>query len=331
MRGSSIKSIFSLHMHKKTKISFSILLFTVAFVAAGCVKRAVPSLPSIVPSEPKKTSWEDMTPTEVTEKLDFIPGSNLEMRQTVFGFGAKLADALAGNNKEGVRVVIIERFAPREVVNVSWSLKTKSESQDSKTAREEATKLKKSIPEPEMVDTILTGNVKNFDLKNATMLYVPAFWPMKDEAPSFGSSGIWLPNDVFDSLSKNRVATLDFGLLDQALQGIFGESSEFKNGFANLVKEMKKIENRTDVYKIDGEKDLVDWPIKVNGKNVKVQVIKAKSWFGEIVVLNNSQNPLVLKLTLNPIIAGISGLVGDQKSLGSLVGYEVTGLNDVFE
>lgn len=304
----------------------SLSVVALALFGAGC--QNVAQLPQEI-TGPKIAAFDNVSAKDATAKIQLVRGSTIETRQTFLGFGAKLAAKLAGEGKEGTRVISIERFAPREVASFTWRLSTKEEAESSVKARAEAERLKKTVPEPVMVESVVTGNLDGLNLKDAHTLYLPAYWPETDEdVPSLGTSGIWLSGDVFDDLERNRVSTLDFGILDARLQGAVAKVADFRNALSSLEGQKKKIENRVDVFKIDGEKDLVEWPLKVNGKEVKVEVIRAKSWFGEIVVLNNKQNPLVLKTTLNPTAAELVTGLGPLKAL---LGYEVTALDGVQE
>ncbi|MEK7655886.1 MAG: hypothetical protein AAB386_04385 [Patescibacteria group bacterium] len=317
-------------MNKRSHLFKSLFLFAAILVAgAGCKqsKQEQPNL--IVPPTSNVSMFEGLTSEQATARINFVPGSVIELRQTAFGFGAKLADFLAGDSKEGLRTIVIDRFAPREIANVSWQLKTKEETEESVKARKEAIAKKALPPEVAYDSKTYAGTLVGFNMKDGHSLYLPAFWPEKDNAGTFGSSGLWLSADVYDSLSRNRVGTLDFGLFDPALPMKFQSDPSLKGMFAELEKYVKTIQDRVDVNVLNGETELVDWSLRVNGEDIKVQVIKARNWFGEIVVLNNMQNPLVLKLTVNPIAAGVTDALKGTGTLTGLLGYEVTGLIDV--
>lgn len=278
---------------------------------------------------PTTSTFGDESPSEATKKINFVPGSVIETRQTFLGFGAKLAAALAGEDKEGTRIIVLKRFAPMNIADVEWKLATMVEAESSIAARAEARKQKKAEPEPIMVEQVSQGTISGFNLVDGHSLYLPAFWPESPAATALGTSGIWLSDDVFQSLSRNYIATLDFGLLDATINGTIAKLAGFREAFAALQGQVEKAEGRTDVFKLEGE--ISEWSLKVNGKDVKVEVIKARTWFGDIVVLNNRQNPLVLKATLNPVASGTGELFTGVGTLKALVGYEVTELFDVQE
>ncbi len=235
------------------KLAFSVCLgaSVLMLYGAGCAS----PISEIKPQEsgPKLAALQNVDPQTAARKIHFVQGSSFDIRATFLGFGAKLSAALAGQKKEGTRVVVIDRFAPMETANLSWKLSTKVEAESSKKARAEAQRLKKTMPEPIMVDQTATGMLKGVNLKDAHMLMLPGYWPEKDDASSQGTSGIWLSREVFEGLERNRIATLDFGLLDTNIQGAVAAVGDFKNVFSALGKESDKIGNRIDLFKLEGE------------------------------------------------------------------------------
>lgn len=312
---------------KTSRIALGAIALSVALFGFGC-KNQPPGAPDQEPSGPQASTFENVSPKEAAERIDLVSGSTMELRSTFLGFGAKLAAALAGEKKEGTRVITIDRFAPGETANLTWKLSTKVEAASSVKAREDAKKAGKQEPEPVMVDQTETGQLLGINLKDASSLMLPAYWPETATGSAVGSSGIWLSDDAYQGLSRNRVATLSFGVLDASLQGDVKKSKDFADAFAKLQGQVAKVESRTDVFKLEGDKDPIEWTLKVNGKDVKVEAFKAHTWFGEIIVLANRQNPLILKATLNPAAEGLASLF-NLGALQALLGYEVTSLNDV--
>lgn len=314
----------------KSLLRFSVvsLAFMMMF-GAGCSGSTGRSSGEV--TGPVTATFDGLSAQQATEKINFVPGSLIEMRQTFLGVGAQLAVTLAGENKEGVRTVRVDRFAPMERADVSWKIVQKVETEASEKARADATKKKQTVPEPVLEEKVTEGGIDGFNLRDSHDLYVPSYWPTEPHSSSLGASGIWLSDEVYQGLARNRVATLSFGILDATLQGTFGKLTQLKDAFSLLRGQEAAIENRIDVAKLDGEKDIAEWPLKVNGKDVKVEVIKARNWFGEIVVLNNRQNPLVLKATLNPVATLTGKNATTLGKLQSFVGYEIVELNGVQE
>ncbi|MBU0540221.1 hypothetical protein KKF59_04275 [Patescibacteria group bacterium] len=305
----------------------SLLLATIgscAFLLGGGCMKTGGGLKPAEPSGSELSTFDGVDSQEAAKRINFVVGSIIEMKEKVRDFETDSQEI-----KDGVRTLTIERFAPGVVADVSWRLVTQVETEDSKNARAAAEKAKTEVPEPSLVDHILTGIVRNFNLSNSHLLYLPSYWPVKDEAPAFEAGGLWLSDDAFAGLSRNRVATFDFGILHPSLTTATTLPAEIQKTLEALNSEMKKIENRIDVYRLDGEQDLVEWPLSVNGEDTMVSAIKAHTWFGDLVVLNNAQNPLVLKFDLNPGATGETELFAGQNLLKDFVGYEITSIRDV--
>jgi hypothetical protein len=298
---------------------------------AGCIwfnKEA-----QILPAGPHPADFEDVSPEEVSKRINLVPGSQVEIRQTYLGVGAKLADQLSGDDKTGVRIITIERFAPMNIANVNWQLAQNIETDESINDRAEhdaKVAAGEEVPEkPEIVTERRTvvGTLKDINLKNTHKIFLPAYWPTGDSnIPDL--SAIWVSSDVYEELKRTKNSTIYFGILDSALFGAMAAAVEFAESINALRTESASISNRVDVDLVTAD-DPSEWDLIVNGKEVKVQVIKSRNWFGEVVVLDNPQNPLILKMTFNPISAGVLDLISGTGFLKSLLGYEVTQLNGV--
>lgn len=265
----------------KTKTLWLAVLALV-LVGAGCswIKGKTSDISSVIPAGPKPANFEGATPAEAAKRINFVPGSQLEIRQTYLGTGAKLADALAGDNKDGVRIVTLERFAPMVYAKLGWKLSRQTTTTGMQTVK---------------------GNIENIDLKNSHKLYPPAYWP-SETIDAKDTSAIWLSKDTFDELTKTKHATLYYGLTDSLLYGDLKTAKEFAEAITALNDQVGEASKKTDPDWAKADDDYSDWTLKVNGQDVKVQVMKVRNWFGEIVVLNNPQNPLIIKITFNPSV-----------------------------
>lgn len=261
---------------------------------------------TIVPTGPKLADFKDAGSAEAAKKVNFVPGSQLEIRQTYLGVGAKEADAAAGDNKDGVRIITIERFAPMVYANLSWKLSRKIEA-EMKTVK---------------------GDIKGIDLKSTHDIYLPAYWP-SDDITGKATSGIWLSEDAFNALVKSRMTSVAYGILNSDLYGAMGVAKDFADAVKSLQDVVNEAEKNDDLDLAKADADYADWTLKINGQDVVVQVIKAHNWYGEMVVLNNPQNPLILKMTFNPLVSDAANLIKSGDFLSTLVGYEVTRLDNV--
>ncbi len=310
----------------RTKIGFLVILLGAIALGAGCDwgKSVISNITgSSQPAGPRLAAFDGLSPADASKNINFVPGSQIEMRQTYLGLGAKLADKLSGESKDGVRIITIERFAPMRVINLKWKLSRNVETAVSIKARNSGKTL-----DPVMEMQTVVGGLENVDLTSTHKLYPPAYWPT-ESIPAKSTSAIWVSNEVFEELTRTKTATVYFGITDQFLFGALNTAKQFSNAIDALKGEAKKIEGKTDVDLTQADAELAEWPLNVNGKDIKVQVIKARNWFGEIVILNNPQNPLILKMTFNPLTKGVLDIVAGDGFLQTLLGYEITRLDNV--
>ncbi len=290
----------------------------------------------ILPAGPRPANLDDISPEEAAKRINFVPGSQIEIRQTYLGVGAQEAEKLSGGDKSGVRIITIDRFAPMNIANLRWQLSQDMETQESIDARSSYNETVKNLEdgeqapqEPEVTKDRQTvvGSLNDINLKNTHKIFLPAYWPTGEGTIS-DLSGIWVSAEVYEELKGTKNSTIYFGVLDSALFGALSIADEFSKAISALRKDSAAISNKVDVDLVNAD-DPSDWNLMVNGKEVTVQVIKARNWFGEIVVLDNPQNPLILKMTFNPISAGALDLISGTAFLKTLLGYEVTQLNGV--
>ncbi len=305
-----------------------IILIGISIIGAGCFAFKKEKATQILPAGPRPADLVGISPEEASKRINFVPGSQIEIRQTYLGLGAQQAEELSNGDKTGVRIITVERFAPGNYANLNWSLSQEVETQESIQAQT-AYETGEIDIKPEVKNERLTvvGSLKNIDLKNSHKLFLPAYWPT-NQAEINGLSAIWVGTDVLEELQKTKNSTIYFGILDSALFGDMDTAKEFANAIQALRQDASIASDKTEIDLAKAE-DASNWDLMVNGEKVTVQVIKARNWFGEIIVLNNPQNPLILKMTFNSdsmkTLASVSGV----DFLKSLLSYEVTQLNGV--
>lgn len=292
-------------LNKTVFIAFGSLMF----LGAGCgwfQDNVANRLPDIRPAGPRPAEFEDATPAEAAKRINLVAGSQIEMKQTGSATTTEKTDVAANDSKEGIRILTLERFAPMVYAQFSWKLSRKVGNE---------------------MDTVI-GALEGVNLEDSHSLYPPAYWP-PEKIDAKSTSAIWLSRPVYEELAKTKNSTLYFGFTDGSLCGHMDTAKVFVDAIGRLSTEAKKVEKTTDVDLTKAEAELADWPLIVNDKKVVVQVIKARNWYGEIVVLNNPQNPLILKMTFNPQNESVLKAVSGDGFLQSLLGYEVVALNGV--
>jgi hypothetical protein len=294
-------------------MKFKFIWFTalfIVFIGVGCswLNNKPGGLSSIIPAGPKPANFTGASPAEASQRINFVPGSQIEIRQTYLGAEAKPENT---DNKDGVRIITIERFAPMVYANLSWKLSRKVEGSTSSTEMR-----------------TVKGKMTAIDLKQSHQLYPPAYWPSEDLGVN-GVSAIWLSETVFNELVKTKVAGLNYGILDSSLYGGMSASKDFAAAIKSLQDQADIAQTKGDLDLTKSDEQFSDWTLNVNGQKVKVQVLKVKNWFGEMVVLNNPQNPLILKMTYSPEVQDAAAKIKNNDLLATLLSFEITHLDNV--
>jgi len=285
---------------------------------------------------PKPADLVDVSAEEASRRINFVKGSQIEIRQTRTGANGKDVGSDPENDKTGIRIITIERFAPFYVAALNWKLAQNLPTQESleqlAVYEERLQNLDEGEQPPEKPEIIterrtVVGKLKDINLKSTHKLFLPAYWPT-DEATVKELSAIWVSRDVFEEIKGTKNSTIYYGILDNALFGAMYGAKNFALAIEALNGDVAAIVDKIDVNLTESQ-DPDTLQLMVNGQEIEVQVIKVSNWYGEIVVLDNPQNPLILKMTLS--LQGKENLKnsGQADFLQSLIGYEVTQLNGV--
>ena len=237
---------------------------------------------------------------------------------------------------DGTRTFTITSFIPQVRADGSLETVVERETDGSRRARAEAEAIRlrasttgtpRVLPEPVIERVVTTGTITGIDLKSSHELYPPAYWKTGENALVLEKSALWLSQDAFLELTRTQKTVLDFGFLQQAATRMLVNISELRTALAKLRQEATSQEKTKDPLLLEVDPDVTSHMIVVNGKEIHVPVVKAHNWFGEVLVLNNPQNPLILKLTFNPLTATAAEIMGKEKGLKTVFGYEIKNLH----
>lgn len=288
------------------------------FMGAGC--RALPSSPDPAAS---------LSAQAATDRLVFAPGDTFGVQQTFFGLG-DLPSAL-WPAKEIERTVTVDVYVPKNTAGISWVAETEQETQISVQERvayekrmAERKKGEVYPPPPPVRSEIVkaSGKLTGIDLLNSQTLGLPAYWTpgvlsMTDR------SGVWLSQNAYGEFSRSSSTNVYFDLTSQAAGDLLRSTKEWTEAVARLRREEVSVSPREEPARLVREAEPVDWPLVVNGTEQRVKAWRAKNAFGELVVLANNENPLILKATVNPALPGIGGAVQGKVDWNKLFGYEI--------
>ena len=268
-----------------------------------------------------------LPPEEAVKRLNFTPGDTFELHQTMLGFGAALPELLG--QRDGVKTVTVTRFAPMHLAELAWSMEVKRETDESRTARESYERARDAgeaatLPAVRYESTTVSGALREIGLRNPHTTSLPASWTEGDQSLREEQSALWLSDDAYLELSRTGLTTLNLGVFDD-------ETNRLAQGLQDVNKALSALRARAsedgknhDLTLLKADAERVTVPLEVNGVEVKVTAIRAKNWFGEVTVLDNRQNPLILQLKINPLSAGLAETLGGSlSSLDQLLGYEI--------
>ncbi|MBD3281881.1 hypothetical protein GF391_03995 [Candidatus Uhrbacteria bacterium] len=314
----------------KRSVLFLALIGLLVVSGAGCF--LFKAQDETHPAGPRPADLEDVSPAEAAKRINLVKGSRIEIRQGDPQATKNAETSSASDNKIGLRIITIERFAPMNIAGLSWKLSQNVETKESISAREryrEQIAAGEEADEPEIETERLTviGNLKDINLKGSHKLFLPAYWPT-GEAAVPDLSAIWVSQDVYEEITGTKNSTIYFGIMDSALYGAMSAADSFFSAIEALSSDASSIADRIDADLTSAEEPSTQM-LMVNGQEVEVQVIKVRNWFGEITVLDNPQNPLILKMAFSTEGKEALKNSGQADFLKSLIGYEVTQLNGV--
>lgn len=280
------------------------MLAAVSLTGAGCREKA-----SVLPdaTQPERRRLSDFPAAERARHVNLVRGSVIHIERAFVGFQDEID---LDRDERSQTAIVIDRFAPQHAADLSWRLSVE--------LREKS----------EDVTKILTANLDGLNLNESEKHWLPAFWPEVEHASSRGTSGIWISRDRFEGLSRNRVSTWDASLADPTYYGAPGEDPEVNILLQRLADEVARVENRIDVRRVSGDVEPVTVSLHVNGDEVEVRAIRAVTWYGEYLVLDNPQNPLILSFSFQDKNEDGSPRFTGADRLKKLLDYRVTELSD---
>lgn len=285
----------------------AICLFAASFMGAGCLQQTP------APSQPAG-AFSNMSPAEITKRLVFKEGSSFVLTRTAVRRGDTYE--LAEQPDQSLRTVTIKHFNG-ETASFDWKLEERIETDESRQARAaDAEAAPESVYETQTTE----GSLSDLDFTESHALYLPLRWP--EERTGDRESAVWVSKPVFEELTRTRNSTVYLNVIPALL-----DAARAAPGLSSAIERFRQQEGavigRIDTDFMKAEGDRIEWPVTVNGEQVKVEALRARNWFGEIVILNNGANPLVLKLTVNPPIEGAEDASADMSLLKAMVNFEI--------
>lgn len=168
------------------------------------------------------------------------------------------------------------------------------------------------------------GTIASSGFDASRSLYLPAFWK-EGERRADGNGVLWLSPAAWQELSEKGATDIRIGLGD----GAFDAASKALQAFNAIAGRLSAsasaaapVPGSPFAAALKGESSV--FPLRVDGKLERVRVVTARSWFAEFTILKNPENPLVLKVSVNPLAMEALRAFAPEGVDVQAVGYEIT-------
>ncbi len=280
-----------------------------------------------------QTSIDEKIARISAEQLGLSQGAIIELDQTIFGIAVDQLEWIVTGVQ--TRTVSIERWVQGQSVALRWFTVKRKESQTSIDTQavydaQYGTLAigEKAPPRPkkEYEEVTTAGSISSERLDDATELLVPYFWQEGEEQRT-DTSLIWITPSQYDELVNTRSTDLNLGLFDDDLSSTLAIRDQI-TGLLNWIKQ-KTVEtaSQKDLLRVQSRKSWGNYSLMVDGVATTVRTIEAGNTFGHYTILANRDNPVILKLSLNPISFGSINPFSMNALTQGFVGYRITSID----
>lgn len=226
-----------------------------------------------------------------SRSLALQPGLAFTVRPSTLGLSGSV-DQVLGLDAEALRVTVKEAGAERRVI--AWQGASAS------------------------------GTLALASYDDAQAMLLPAFWRSGDVTASH-NGGLWLSRSAYDGLAAGHEVDWRIGLADGALSTLSTALKTFNALSAKLFGSATAVPDISPfTVKKTGEDDA--FPMTIDGKIVLLRTMAVSSWFADFTVLDNPDDPLILKVSVNPAAAPALKALGSAQVRTDELGYEITSM-----
>lgn len=253
----------------------------------------------------EKAPGQEVSPRQAAEGIHLAAGLRLVVERTLAG--------AAGGWPE-MRLAVTEVGA--DTLRVRWETTLERETEASRQRRwafEEDPPVVgvgeqgPEPPRPEFETLNLEGALAVTGRADARVMTPPSLWGDGDTGRTVSGNGLlWLSPAAFRELRATRTTRWGLTSFDATTTLLFPDSDEF--------------------HTLEAEADFRSLELEVDGEPTAVQVIVAGNRYLTYTVLDNEQNPLVLRLGANPLADWTDLFTLRGPLLKTSLGYRVTAI-----
>ena len=154
----------------------------------------------------------------------------------------------------------------------------------------------------------------------------PVFWK-PEQATLEGNAGLWLSRSAYDELLSRGATEWRLGFGDAAL-GAAAKALKTMQTVSTLLAGASGTPGAAiEPFRLELKSAATILPVRLDGRLEAVQVLLARNWFAEYVILKNPENPLILKVSVNPLAVEALKAFEPLKIDTATLGYEITSLS----
>ncbi len=221
------------------------------------------------------------------------PGLALTVRPSLLGVTGAIDEAL-GDQRQAVRVMLREAD-PGKRIALDW------------------------------LGASASGSLELPSVASAQAMLLPAFWP-KGRAVAEGNGGLWLSPSAYAALQQRGTTDWKLGVADNTLTALLKAFNLF-NDLSSKLSASATTSAPISPFALRKTGTIDTFPLLVDGKLTLVRTIQATSWFADLVILDNPQNPLIVKVTIHPVAEPALKVLGSADIQWDSLGYEITSIS----
>jgi hypothetical protein len=171
-----------------------------------------------------------------------------------------------------------------------------------------------------------TGTAAFESYEDAHAMLLPAFW-MDGATVAKANGGLWLSRGAYEELTGAGATEWRLGLAENAFSTLSKAMKTFYDLSAKLSGSATSSNPSIAPFMIKKTAVVEAYPLTVDGRIVLVRAVKATSWFADFLILENAADPLILKVTVNPVAAPALKSLATAEIRWEELGYEITSIS----